>query len=126
MRSRPLDVLGTSSVKVLGPRWARSRTAASRAGVAAVRLATTRTRAGWAEDSMRNSFRGALRPVRPSLRRRRAPDEARARRPDEHAGPHPRVVHNRAPWRNLRTGGRASGDHLPLTLARPREAGRGR
>src|SRR3954453_9642049 len=56
MRSRPLDVLGTSSVKVLGPRWARSRTAASRAGVAAVRFATTRTRAGWAEDSMRNSF----------------------------------------------------------------------
>ena len=62
MRSRPLAVLGTSSVKLHGPRPARSRTQASRAGVAAVRLATTSTRAGWAEDSMRDSLR-ARRPV---------------------------------------------------------------
>jgi hypothetical protein len=43
--------LGTSSEKVAGPRAARSRTASMRAGVAAVRLATTSTRAG-ADDSM--------------------------------------------------------------------------
>ena len=43
-----LDVLG---VHVAGERWARSRTASIRAGVAAVLWATTRTRAG-AEDSM--------------------------------------------------------------------------
>ena len=32
------------------------RTAATPALIAAVRLATTRTRAGWSEDSMRNSL----------------------------------------------------------------------
>jgi uncharacterized protein YkwD len=55
-RSMPLDVLGTRSVNRAGPRSARSFTAAISAGVAAVRLATTRTRAGCSEDSMRNSL----------------------------------------------------------------------
>src|SRR3954471_11910581 len=58
MRSSPEEVLGTSSVKVAGPRCARSRTQPSRAGVAAVRLATTSTRAGWAEDSIRRLLFG--------------------------------------------------------------------
>jgi hypothetical protein len=50
-RASPCVMFGTSNVNAQGPRAARSRTAASSAGVAAVRWATTRTREG-AEDSM--------------------------------------------------------------------------
>src|SRR3954451_20959481 len=53
----PLDVFGTSNVNCAGPRSARSLTALISAGVAAVRLATTSTRTGWSENSMRNSLR---------------------------------------------------------------------
>src|SRR5881397_1857424 len=44
--ARPPTVLGTSSVKLHGPRAARWRTASISAGVAAVLCATTRTRVG--------------------------------------------------------------------------------
>jgi hypothetical protein len=49
---RPCAEDGTSNVNAAGPRAARSRTASRSAGVAAVRLATTRTRAVAPEDSM--------------------------------------------------------------------------
>ena len=58
-RCRPCGGCGTSSVKRHGPRPARSRTASSSAGVAAVRFATTRTRAG-VEDSMRGTPFGVV------------------------------------------------------------------
>src|SRR3954447_5971158 len=56
-RARPPTALGTSRVNAHGPRAARSRTASSRAGVAAVLWATIRTRVG---SAMRGSFSGDL------------------------------------------------------------------
>src|SRR5262249_35038785 len=56
----PCAVLGTRSVNVAGPRFARSRTVSIRAGVAAVLLATTSTRVG-EEDSIAAPFVGAPR-----------------------------------------------------------------
>src|SRR3954453_21670819 len=54
-RCRPCAALGISSVNEHGPLPARSRTVASNAGVAAVRLATTSTRVG-VEDSIASPF----------------------------------------------------------------------
>ena len=63
-------VLGTSSVNVQGPRAARSRTAPSSAGVAAVLFATTRTRAGGCAVAMRLLLFDTGRALRPDCGKR--------------------------------------------------------